>query len=153
MKKRSKYFKLALGLFVFISLAAVGSFVIAKQTAYNTPGNPANHKSVEQGKVLYVSMCAECHGVNLEGQANWDTQNADGSFPAPPHDVSGHTWHHDDMFIFEYIKTGGTAMNPPQFVSDMPKYSEYMTDSEVWAVLAYIKSTWPEHIQAKQANH
>ena len=35
--------------------------------------------------------CASCHGDNLQGQPNWQQANADGSYPAPPHDASGHT--------------------------------------------------------------
>ena len=59
------------------------------------------------GKDVYALNCASCHGVNLEGESNWMTQNNDGSFRAPPHDVSGHTWHHADSLLIESIVLGG----------------------------------------------
>ena len=48
---------------------------------------------VKEGKKVYRTYCAVCHGKNLEGQPNWETFGADGRLPAPPHDESGHTWH------------------------------------------------------------
>ncbi|MBT4888666.1 MAG: cytochrome c [Rhodospirillales bacterium] len=152
MKKSGGALKIVLGVLLVVTLLAGGVYAFVQQKAYNKPGNPANTESVAQGKPLYARFCASCHGKNLEGQPDWDIQKEDGSFPAPPHDTSGHTWHHNDAFLFEYTKSGGRAVNPPGFVSEMPQFSEIMTDSEVWAVLAYIKSTWPEHIRVKQAN-
>lgn len=65
--------------------------------------------AVERGTPLYAENCASCHGVNLEGQPNWRSPNADGTPPAPPHDDTGHTWHHSDKLLFEYTKLGGEA--------------------------------------------
>jgi Cytochrome c, mono- and diheme variants len=43
------------------------------------------------GKSVYVENCASCHGLALEGQANWRQSERDGYLPAPPHDETGHT--------------------------------------------------------------
>lgn len=106
------------------------------------------------GEVLYQDNCAACHGANLEGDPNWQQQNSDGSFPAPPHDSTGHTWHHADGMLFEYIKLGGAEklrqMGVNSVVSGMPAFAELLTDDEIWSVLDYIKSTWPERIVAHQ---
>ena len=48
------------------------------------------------GKAVYERHCAACHGANLEGQPNWRSRDPSGRLPAPPHDASGHTWHHPD---------------------------------------------------------
>jgi mono/diheme cytochrome c family protein len=32
----------------------------------------------------------------------------------------------------------------------MPAFGGGLSDEQVWAVLAYIKSTWPQHIQSTQ---
>ena len=66
----------------------------------------ANHeldnRDLVSGQTLYTNNCASCHGAKLEGQPNWRSPNADGVLPAPPHDPTGHTWHHDNGLLFEY---------------------------------------------------
>ena len=61
---------------------------------------------VSLGKQVYAQNCASCHGVALEGQANWQQRDADGYLPAPPHDETGHTWHHPDSYLFLLTKYG-----------------------------------------------
>lgn len=51
----------------------------------------SNPPLVALGEVLYQQQCAACHGPDLEGQPNWRLRNDDGTLPAPPHDITGHT--------------------------------------------------------------
>jgi mono/diheme cytochrome c family protein len=106
---------------------------------------------VAQGERLYLQHCASCHGVELEGQPGWQRPLPDGGLPAPPHDPDGHTWHHSDRLLFEITKFGGQALAPPEFKSNMPAFGQTLSDAEIWAVLAFIKSRWPEEIRARQA--
>lgn len=106
---------------------------------------------VADGQRVYKAECASCHGAQLEGQANWRTRLPDGRLPAPPHDESGHTWHHPDQLLFVTTRDGGAKYAPPGFVSGMPAFGEKLTDNEIWAVLAYIKSRWPEPVRQRQA--
>jgi mono/diheme cytochrome c family protein len=69
--------------------------------------------------------------------------------PAPPHDASGHTWHHTDQELFRITKFGMSAI-VPSYESDMPAFGHVLTDEEIEAVLAFIKSTWPERERAYQ---
>ncbi|QTN36366.1 c-type cytochrome [Cognatishimia activa] len=106
------------------------------------------------GEQIYAEYCAACHGANLEGQENWRSSGADGRLPAPPHDETGHTWHHPDSLLFDYTKLGGKALMATkgiEFDSGMPGFADQLTDAEIHNVLAYIKSTWPERIQKIQA--
>jgi mono/diheme cytochrome c family protein len=107
------------------------------------------------GSDNYQAHCASCHGVNLEGQPNWRKYKADGSLPAPPHDETGHTWHHDTKMLFEYTKFGGQATLEAAGVtgyhSGMPAYEGILSDIEIWEILAYIRSTWPQEIQDAHA--
>lgn len=107
------------------------------------------------GQTLYGDHCASCHGANLEGQENWQIRNDDGTMPAPPHDVTGHTWHHDSQMLFDYTKLGGAGLLAQRgvtgFTSAMPSFEETLTDDEIWTVLAYIQSTWPQEVQDMQA--
>lgn len=111
------------------------------------PGNPAQ---VAMGKTLYAENCAACHGAKLEGQENWRTPLAGGGLPAPPHDETGHTWHHPDAVLFRYTKLGGAKIAPPSFQSNMPGFEDGLSDGEIWAVLSYIKSEWPLNIRRRQ---
>jgi len=109
---------------------------------------------IEAGRGLFAQSCAACHGTNLEGQPNWQSPGPDGRLPAPPHDETGHTWHHADTMLFEYTKLGGRAkmaQSGLDFESGMPGFGEVLTDQEIWNILAYIKSTWPTRFQEIQA--
>lgn len=102
------------------------------------------------GQRLYADNCAACHGVNQEGQSNWQIRKVDGRLPAPPHDPSGHTWHHPDQHLFQMTKYGIQAFAGPGYETDMPAFQDILSDGEITAVLEYIKSTWPENIRREQ---
>lgn len=114
--------------------------------------DPADQSLVIQGKAIYANNCAACHGESLQGQPNWRERMSNGRLPAPPHDKTGHTWHHPDGMLVDMVKNGlvpgKTA--PPGYVSDMPAYRDILSDQEIIAVLAYIKSTWPPKVLQAQ---
>lgn len=99
----------------------------------STPADPAQ---LATGKRVYEANCAACHGVNGEGQPDWRVP-INGVYPAPPHDSSGHTWHHPDQVLLEVIAKGGSMPN-----SAMPAYAEILTEEEQIAALEYIKTFW-----------
>lgn len=104
---------------------------------------------VDVGKAIYAENCASCHGVVLEGQANWRQRDAEGYLPAPPHDERGHTWHHPDSYLFLMTKYGIEEMIGKSYPNNMPVFEDKLTDDEIIAALSYIKSTWPGRIQLK----
>ncbi|MBE58794.1 MAG: cytochrome C [Gammaproteobacteria bacterium] len=108
--------------------------------------------SVAAGKLVYGANCAACHGAKLEGQANWQIRTADGYLPAPPHDETGHTWHHPDQMLFEFTKYGPQHLAGADYRSIMPAYGGKLSDKEIWQVLAYIKAQWPESIRKKHTD-
>jgi len=111
--------------------------------------DPADKGQVALGKRLYATACASCHGASLEGQPNWQRRLANGRLPAPPHDASGHTWHHPDAFLFRVTKAGPAAY-PEGYRTDMPAFDKTLSDAEIAAILAYIKSAWPPDIRRRQ---
>lgn len=116
-----------------------------------SPADPKNPRQVALGTKLYAQYCASCHGSNLEGQSNWRERKPNGHFPAPPHDATGHTWHHPDRVLFGIVKQGAAPpFAPPGYESDMPAFGGTLKDEEIWAVLAYIKSRWPESVRKAQ---
>lgn len=102
-----------------------------------------NAEQVALGARVYQQHCANCHGAKLEGQPEWRTRRANGRLPAPPHDETGHTWHHADAVLFAMTKNGLVPpYAPPGYESDMPGFGAVLSDDEIWAVLAYIQSRW-----------
>lgn len=96
-----------------------------------------NAEAVSQGRKFYSQKCASCHGAELEGVSNWKISQPDGRLLPPPHDGSGHTWHHPDALLIRIISEGGQPEN-----GNMPAFGEIMSEDEIIAVLAYIKTSW-----------
>ena len=118
----------------------------------NEPGialRPDDAETVALGREVYARECASCHGAGLEGQADWRARKPDGRLPAPPHDDSGHTWHHPDGQLFALTKHGPAALVGGDYQSDMPAYDGALSDGEIIAVLSFIKSTWPADVRAR----
>lgn len=136
--------------------AAVAVAVIATQGPWNgraEPGlllRPDDATVTAVGERVYAAHCASCHGARLEGQPNWRERGPDGLLPAPPHDASGHTWHHPDELLFRITKHGvARAANLKDYPSAMPAYEGLLGDAEIVAVLSWIKAQWPAHIRAR----
>jgi len=118
-----------------------------KQGAIFTPDNA---KIVALGEDIYDKNCASCHGAKLEGEADWRNPKEGGFLPAPPHDKSGHTWHHTDTLLFNITKYGFAKIsNNENFKTNMPVFENVLSDDDIIAVLSYIKSTWPNEIKQR----
>ena len=103
-----------------------------------------------RGQPIYLQHCARCHGANLEGEPDWRRRRTNGRLPAPPHDRTGHTWHHSDDALFRVTKFGSSAVAGGTYESDMPGFENVLSDDAIWAVIAFIKSRWPADIRKRQ---
>ena len=114
--------------------------------------DPTNAAQIASGKVVYEQFCASCHGVNLEGQPEWRTRLPNGRMPAPPHDESGHTWHHPDDMLVGITKVGLVPPYAPAgYQSDMPAFGSRLTDEQIRDALSYIGSRWPARVHEVRA--
>jgi len=139
------------GIAIMLAIAAIWLTNDLRRAALAPRGfhiDPGDARLVAHGRALYVGHCAACHGQQLEGQANWRERRADGRLPAPPHDENGHTWHPPDAVLFDITRNGMVPGRtaPEGYESDMPAYAGILSDEEIIAVLAYIKSTWPPDV-------
>ena len=134
--------------YVVVAVGAAGYLFFSDKLAKRDTALDA--QLVARGQAIYAKNCAQCHGVNLEGQKGWETQQANGTYPAPPQDKSGHTWQHTDQQLFDYIKQGGGLFAPRTMRSNMPGFGQELSDTDIWAVIAYIKSRWPDDIREAQ---
>lgn len=138
-------------------LAAAGLAIVAVIATVLLQGGEAgparipygDRDAVARGRTVYAEACAECHGARLEGEPDWRSRLPNGRLPAPPHDETGHTWHHADAQLFEVTKYGVAKFAPPGYETDMPAFEETLSDADILASLAFIKSTWPPEIQRR----
>jgi mono/diheme cytochrome c family protein len=129
-----------------IVLGALALGVLLAACGSGTAPGGVSSAQIAEGQALYETYCASCHGVEGEGQPNWKTPNQQGVLPAPPHDNSGHTWHHADEQLLELIAGGSGLAN-----SGMPAFGDSLNRSQIEAILAYIKTFWGKRERAYQA--
>jgi cytochrome c553 len=94
--------------------------------------------AAKRGETLYQQFCATCHGTNLQGAPDWKKPLPDGSLPPPPHDDSGHTWHHPDFLLLQIMAEGGK----PLYDGVMPGFAHQLAPEDMRTILEYLKSHW-----------
>ena len=129
--------------------AAVGIFFVLDRSS-GALLKAGDASVVGRGQGVYLENCASCHGRDLKGQPDWKSPDNEGFLPAPPHDASGHTWHHPDRVLFDVTKVGvAKAANLKNYKTRMPAYENLLEDDEIIAALSYIKSTWSEDMRRR----
>ena len=128
-----------------MATAATVVAIISACGADQDLGQTLDPDRVVRGGDLYQQYCASCHRADLSGDPGWKTPNDDGSYPPPPHDSSGHTWHHPDQVLIEIIRDGSDF---PQ--SRMPSFGDKLTDEDIEAILEFFKTNWGQQERAYQ---
>lgn len=131
-----------------VAVALVVSGCAGTAGPASTVGDPAgtappppslDAEMIRVGESLYLQECAACHGRDLRGAPEWKSPNDDGSYPPPPHDHSGHTWHHSDATLIDLILNGSGYEQ-----TRMPEFAGRLSEDEVRAIIEYLKSEWGE---------
>ena len=140
------------------AVAVLAASAVATVLVLRTQAAPREHfadaenaETVLEGKRLYASHCASCHGRRLQGQLLWQVRDEFAGRRAPAHDQTGHTWQHSDEDLFAMTKFGRFPTTPATVKSYMPAYAQNLSDDRILAVIAYIKATWPIGLRASQA--
>ena len=140
----------ALALGAMAAAAGLAAWTLSRGASAEVSLAPDDAEVVALGREVYAAECAACHGADLEGQAGWRSPGPDGLLRAPPHDATGHTWHHPDAVLFALTKEGPEAHVGGGHRSAMPGFADVLSDEEIVAVLSYIASTWPEEVRARR---
>lgn len=150
MSRRAIVFAVAALALLAVVLAVFAAPALFDRQAEGRLLRPDDAGLVALGARVYAAQCASCHGVELEGEADWQTPGPDGLLPAPPHDETGHTWHHPDRLLFDITKYGvAAAAGLPDHRSAMPAFEGLLSDREIVAALSYIKSRWPQEVRRR----
>ena len=133
----------ALGLLVLGMLLARCT---TQATTATVNGVEYSETEIAEGKALYKQFCASCHGINGEGQFPDRPLLPDvsGRFGAPPHNGNGHTSHHPDSWLIEYVRDGGVSLQNPEVYYPMPAFGDQLSDGQIAQIIAYIKTIWNE---------
>ena len=132
---------LLLGFLILVSVACGDS-----QPLPDIDATVEAEEIISEGKVLYLANCATCHGVNLQGNPNWRSgTDKDGQSLPPPLNGTGHTWHHSPKVLHEIIKYG-LKIYDENYEGKMVG-NENLTDKEIYSLLEYIESVWPEELR------
>ena len=95
------------------------------------------------GMQVFTENCALCHGESAQGAKNWHQRNADGSFPAPPLNGTGHAWHHSLDVLYDVIANGS---QPGQ--GNISAWKDKLSKEQINAVIMWFQSLWPDQVYA-----
>jgi mono/diheme cytochrome c family protein len=122
-------------------------FGLAGWLAWNSRHRPATSADADDaalvaaGRATYAARCATCHGDDRAGQAGWREARGAARPPAPSLDADGPAWHNPDRALFGIVKHGVAPRG-------MPGFADTLSDGEIWAVIAFLKSSWPAETRA-----
>ncbi|MGH2544731.1 MAG: c-type cytochrome [Ardenticatenaceae bacterium] len=131
-----------LRLLVALGLTACATTEPPTPTAVPVP--TLDTAQVALGRAVYEENCAGCHGPARTGASNWATPGPDGLYPPPPHNDTGHTWHHSDRLLYEIIHDGWRDPLKLDAPLRMPAWGDRLSDAEIRALITYFKSLWSE---------
>jgi mono/diheme cytochrome c family protein len=143
--------KLVVPIGIAAALVGVTSFLFFDAGPQASASGGNHLPNLARGEAIYAEACASCHGANLEGQPNWKSPGPDGRLPAPPHDDTGHTWHHPDRLLLQITALGTGAVVGNGYESNMPGFGGLYSEQELRDVLAWIKTQWPDRERDHQA--
>lgn len=117
-------------------LAACGGAAAESTVTSASTATPAVEESAfEVGARLYAENCSTCHG---------DREGNGGIPEAPRHNTDGHTWHHPDAQLRDWVLNGKIGFG------QMPPQKEKLSSEQVDDILAFIKTWWTPDQRALQ---
>ncbi len=126
-----------LALIVVIGLGLSACSGGTTPTATPPTQEPASSTIIDAtGAELYAANCQVCHG----------DQQGQGGTGAPSHNQEGHTWHHPDAQLTDWIMNGKIGFG------QMPAFKDKLTDPELGAIMTFIKTWWTPDQRDDQAD-
>lgn len=116
-----------------------------QQTQMGKVSVPRNQDAgqIQRGYQLFRQNCSQCHGSNAQGAPNWSQPDANGKYPAPPLNGTGHAWHHPMKALVSTIKFGTARIG-----GSMPAWKDRLSEQDINDIIAWFQSQWPDEIYA-----
>jgi mono/diheme cytochrome c family protein len=143
-KKQTILHFITYALFIIVFLAACDQHpTVSSSSTGQMPKRQYDAKELQTGKNLFAENCAQCHGENAQGAPDWHKRNADGTFPPPPLNGTGHAWHHSSEVLFDMIHNGS---KPGE--GNMPAWKDKLDRKQIELVIQWFQSMWPDPLYA-----
>ncbi len=139
--KNSMLFRLVFVLILLLLSACGERPEIGGMAVPEAPPRQADAAQLAMGEQVFTTHCAKCHGERAQGAANWRKADADGNYPPPPLDGSGHAWHHSREVLKGMIRDGS-----PQGEGNMPAWKGRLSEEQIDAAIAWFQSIWPKPV-------
>jgi mono/diheme cytochrome c family protein len=140
---------------VVLALALMGLLVACAPPAASgvaVQGVSLTEADLIQGHILYTAYCAGCHGDHGQGQfpgaAALQPSPITNRIGAPPHDDTGHSWHHSDDLLVRYVLEGG--FTDPAAFYPMPGFGGLLTVDDARQIVGYIMTLWTDEQRMMQ---
>ena len=101
---------------------------------------PYTRKSIARGRQFYLVNCVECHDQDGKGLNRRDFNS---TVPADLTDPDDWQHGHTADAIFASIHEGTKQ--------DMPAYKGKLQDEQIWHIVNFVRSLWPEAKRPKLA--
>ena len=112
-----------------------------EQTSTSKVERSFDFAQLTHGGQLFQQNCAECHGAEAQGTANWQQPDADGKYPPPPLNGTAHAWHHSKDVLKDTIKKGTIRIG-----GNMPPWQDKLSDKDIEDIIAWFQSKWSDEI-------
>jgi cytochrome c oxidase cbb3-type subunit III len=99
---------------------------------------PYTAKSIARGRQFYLTHCVDCHDQDGKGLNRRDFNST-----APADLTDPEAWLHGTSpeAIFNSIANGTKQ--------DMPPYKTKLQDEQIWHIVNFVRSLWPEEKRPK----
>ncbi len=110
--------------------------IAAQRGATIEPPSVRDPRTVETGRIVYFGACAQCHGADADGEG-WL-----GPLTYPPASAlnDADTLGRSDAELYWIIAEGLSFVG-------MPGFRDRLTDEQIWAVVAYLRSLGEDHFE------
>ncbi len=115
---------------------------VAKDAANLQGDRSFSTESLFNGVRLFQEYCAQCHGPEAQGHADWRNPKV---VAAPPLNGTGNEWRRRKQDMIAVIKNGAKRNGEPV----MPAWKDRLSDQEIEDIITWYQALWPAEVYAR----
>jgi putative copper resistance protein D len=127
---------LVVGVGLGLLLGSHAHRVLSPEEASEGNPVPSSPESIEQGRLLFMQNCSQCHGETGRGDGPLAS-----TLPLPPANLYDHVPFHPDQFFYSVITNGLSGA--------MPAFDSQLSSEERWDILNFLRARFGEPAAAQ----